>query len=145
MFINSTLKITEEVAECLYLLMFFNQNDLTCPGWCGSVDWVLACEPKCCWFDSQSGHMPGLWARSPVGHVRSNYTLMFLSLFPSPLPSFFPSFLSFLSLLPSFPPSFFMLESQGLFWFYSWNYFNIIPLSGITDKKSHPLLIQYAH
>ena len=37
------------------------------PGWCGSVDWVSACEPKNLWFDSQSGHMPGLWARSPVG------------------------------------------------------------------------------
>ena len=37
------------------------------PGWCGSVDWVLACEPKGCWFDSQSGHMPGLQARFSVG------------------------------------------------------------------------------
>ena len=24
-----------------------------CPGWCGSVDWVQACEPKGRWFDSQ--------------------------------------------------------------------------------------------
>ena len=37
------------------------------PGWCGSVDWVLACKPKGHWFDSQSGHMPGLQARSLVG------------------------------------------------------------------------------
>ena len=37
------------------------------PGWCGSVDWMLACEPKGHQFDPQSGHMPGLWARSPVG------------------------------------------------------------------------------
>ena len=37
------------------------------PGWCGSVDWVPACEPKGCQFDSQSGHTPGLQARSPVG------------------------------------------------------------------------------
>ena len=37
-----------------------------CPGWCGSVDWALACEPKSHQFDSPSGHMPGLWARSPV-------------------------------------------------------------------------------
>ena len=29
-------------------------------GYCGSVDRVLACEPKGHWFDSQSGHMPGL-------------------------------------------------------------------------------------
>ena len=35
-------------------------------GWSSSVDWVLAYEPKGQWFDSQSGHMPGLWARSSV-------------------------------------------------------------------------------
>ena len=40
------------------------------PGWCGSVDWAPTCEPKGCWFDSQSGYMPGLWARSPIGGVR---------------------------------------------------------------------------
>ena len=37
------------------------------PGWCGSTYSVLACEPKGHWFDSQSGHMSGLWTRSPVG------------------------------------------------------------------------------
>ena len=37
------------------------------PSWCGSVDQALAYEPKGGGFDSQSGHMPGLWARSPVG------------------------------------------------------------------------------
>ena len=36
------------------------------PGWCRLVDWVLACEPKGHWFDSQSGHLCGLRARSPV-------------------------------------------------------------------------------
>ena len=30
------------------------------PGWCGSVDWALACRLKGCWLDSRSGHMPGL-------------------------------------------------------------------------------------
>ena len=36
-------------------------------------------------FNSQSMHMPGLWARSPVGGVQeTTYTLMFLSL-SSPL------------------------------------------------------------
>ena len=39
------------------------------PGWCGSVDWVLARDPKGLQFNSQSGHMPGLQARSPVGGV----------------------------------------------------------------------------
>ena len=37
-----------------------------CPGWCGSVDWVSFCKPKGHWFDSQSRHMPGWLARSPV-------------------------------------------------------------------------------
>ena len=37
------------------------------PSWCGSVDSVPACEPEGRRFDSQSGHMPGLWAGSPVG------------------------------------------------------------------------------
>ena len=37
------------------------------PSWCGSVDWVPACQQKGCCFHSQSGHMPGLWAGSPVG------------------------------------------------------------------------------
>ena len=37
------------------------------PGWCGSVDWVPASLwTKGCQFNSQSGHMPGLQARTPV-------------------------------------------------------------------------------
>ena len=35
-------------------------NDVLGPSWCGSLDWVLACEPKGHWFNSLSGHMPGL-------------------------------------------------------------------------------------
>ena len=37
------------------------------PGWHGSVDWAQDCKAKGRWFNSQSEHMPGLWARSPVG------------------------------------------------------------------------------
>ena len=60
---------------------------LSRPGWCGSVDWVLACEPKGCWFNSWSGHMPALQARSTSGGVQRISRLMFLSLsFSSPLP-----------------------------------------------------------
>ena len=44
------------------------------PGWCGSVDWVQACEPKGQQFDSQSGHTPGLPDRSPVGGVQEATT-----------------------------------------------------------------------
>ena len=36
------------------------------PGWCKSVDSALVYELKHLWFDSLSGHMPGLQARSPV-------------------------------------------------------------------------------
>ena len=45
----------------------FIDNKSLRPGWCGSVDWVPACEPKGCWFDSQSGHMPGLGPGPQLG------------------------------------------------------------------------------
>ena len=44
------------------------------PDWCGSVDWVLACKPKGCWFNSHSGHMPGLQARSTIGGMQEATT-----------------------------------------------------------------------
>ena len=37
------------------------------PGWYGSADWVPACKLRGCCFNSQSGHMPWLQARFPVG------------------------------------------------------------------------------
>ena len=54
------------------------------PDWCGSVDWVPACEPKGCrvWFPVRAH----AWVEGQVpsrGRMRSNHTLMFLSLFPS--------------------------------------------------------------
>ena len=68
-----------EFAEMAYPSLI--RESTSSPGWCGSVDWVLACKPKGSRFNSQSGHMPGLWARSPVGrHARGNHTLIFLSL-----------------------------------------------------------------
>ena len=57
------------------------------PGWCGSVDWVPACESKGCMFDSQSGHMPELQARSPVGDVQGATTHWYF--FPSFSPPLF--------------------------------------------------------
>lgn len=43
MFINSTLKISEEIAECLYPLLFINQNDLTVlPGIPEVLKWIPA-------------------------------------------------------------------------------------------------------
>ena len=61
-------------------------NNTSSPGWCGSVDWAAACELKGHRFDSQSGHMPGLWARSPVGDARESTTHWCFC--PSPSPSF---------------------------------------------------------
>ena len=49
------------------------------PGWCGSVDWAPACEPKDRWLDSLSGHMPGLQARAPVGGVQEATDWCFLT------------------------------------------------------------------
>lgn len=37
------------------------------PGCCGSVAWASACKLKGYWFDFQSGHMPGLQTRFPIG------------------------------------------------------------------------------
>ena len=58
-------------------------------GWCGSMDWVLACEPKGCQFNSQSEkHAWVLGQVSSRGHMQDNHTLMFLSFsfsLPSPL------------------------------------------------------------
>ena len=58
-----------------------------CPGRCGSVDRVTACESKGRWFDARSGHMPGLQQVPNRGRVRGNHTLLFLS-----LPRFLPPF-----------------------------------------------------
>ena len=54
----------------------------------GVVQWVEvpACKPKGRQFDSQSGHMPGLRATSPVGGTREATTDISLPFFhPSPL------------------------------------------------------------
>ena len=61
-----------------------------CPSWCGSVDGALAREPKGrCRFDSQSGHKPGLWARSLVCGECEKQPHIDVS-----LPLFLPPFLS---------------------------------------------------
>ena len=57
-------------------------------------------EPKDHRFNSQQGHMPGLWARSPLGVCEGKHTLMFISSFS------FPSSLSknkYVSLLKNSP------------------------------------------
>ena len=54
------------------------------PDWCDPVDWVSLCK-----FHSQSGHVPGLWARSLPARLwacKKQIDVFFfsLSLFPSP-------------------------------------------------------------
>ena len=52
----------------------------------GMVQWIEH-QPKCHWFDSQSGYMPGLWARSPVGALkRQPHIDVFLPLRLPPFP-----------------------------------------------------------
>ena len=71
-------KINEDILGWGFKKFFYNTprdiqgviqvtSKASCPGWCGSVDWEPACEPMSHQPDSQLGHMPGLWARSPVG------------------------------------------------------------------------------
>ena len=55
-----------------FILML--KSTVFCPGWCGSVDWTPAWEPKGHQFNSQSGHMPRLQARSPVGGAQEATT-----------------------------------------------------------------------
>ena len=52
-----------------YVLAMNNLKIILSPDWCGSVGWTSSCKPKGLWFNSWSGHMPGLWTRSPAGGV----------------------------------------------------------------------------
>ena len=62
------------IRECLlvvfisFQLCSFKTKQIS-PGWCGSVDWVPACEPGGHQFCSQSRHIPELQTRSPLGDV----------------------------------------------------------------------------
>ena len=120
---------------------YLSQN---CPGWCGSVDWVLACDSRGCQFNSQLGHMPGLQARSPVGMAceRQPHIGVSLPLSPSLLLSlkinkilkknstvFFTY--NFLSFSLSFPPSISWLLLTCFFWGRRF---------GTSDKGDVPLL-----
>ena len=81
----SMKEVKQKVAEALKGIKIDEFKTILIPGWCGSVDWVLACEPKRSRFDSQSGHTPGLQARSPVGGAREAATHWYFS--PSLSPS----------------------------------------------------------
>ena len=59
----------------------------SCHGWCGSVGWALACEPQGHRLDSQSGHLPGLRARSPGRGTQEVMTHWCFSPSLSPFPS----------------------------------------------------------
>ena len=77
-----------EHQNCSWRIQFLQKSHDHTPGWCGSVDWTLSCETKGCWFDSQSGHMPGLQSRSPVeGTEEATTHWCFPSPFSLPSPS----------------------------------------------------------
>ena len=63
-----------------------------CPGLCGSVGWASFCKLQGCWFNSRSGHMPGLQVSSPVGVCEGGNQSMFLSHVIVSLPLFLPPF-----------------------------------------------------
>ena len=50
----------------LWFLNVFVKIFIECADWYSSVGWV-SCKPKGHWFESRSGHSPGLCARCPVG------------------------------------------------------------------------------
>ena len=56
----------------------YNLKLITFSGWCGSVDWALACKWKGRWFDSPSRYVAGQVPSE--GCERGNHTLLFLSL-----------------------------------------------------------------
>ena len=74
---------------CSILMISGVTNTVSCPGWCSSMDWAQACQPKGLRFNSKSGHRPGLWQLPSRGCMRGNHTLMFLY-----LSLFLPPFLS---------------------------------------------------
>ena len=91
------------------------------PGWCSSVDWVQACAPKGCQHDSQSRHMPGLQARSPVGSMWEATTHW--CFFPSFSLSL-PLYLKINKILKIKAHNTKFLQSKGHFvrWYSSWNF-----------------------
>ena len=78
---------------CIKFLHSPNKSQTFSPWlvWCGSVDWAQVCQLKGHRFNSQSGHMPGLQARSPVRGMweATNQCIFHELIFPIPLP--FPS------------------------------------------------------
>ena len=130
------------------------------PGWCGSEDWVPACEPRGRWFDSQSAHMSGLQARSPVEGAWEATTHWWFSPYLSP---FLPlslkinkyilkisqseyicvaSFQSYRGLIPL--PNFIIFTpliniSKNFKYFYCWHYYRYPPFSPCLKHSTQPL------
>ena len=67
--LSPSLCLTSDLEMLASLSLWHFQKAGWGPGWCSSVDWAWACEWKGCQFGSQSGHRPGLWARSLVGDM----------------------------------------------------------------------------
>nr|KAF6369180.1 hypothetical protein mMyoMyo1_010568 [Myotis myotis] len=77
------------------------------PSWFCSVGRASACGLKGPGFDSSQGHMPRLWARSPVGSCRrqlTNDSLIDISISPSPFLSEINKNIFFKNLQPQYIP-----------------------------------------
>ena len=75
-------------------LFFTSYNTRYGPDQCGSVGWASSHKAKGHRFDSQSGHMQGLWVRYPVGVLLRGNQSMFFSHIDVSLPLFLPPLLS---------------------------------------------------
>ena len=66
----------------LFFLFNKNVNNNTTLTGVAQWGWVSSCKPKSRQFNSWSGHMPGLQARPPVGHLHAtgNQLVFFSSL-----------------------------------------------------------------
>ena len=83
--------IKEDQSEMKDTLTEMKNN---CPDWYGSIGWALSCKAKGHWFNSLSGHMPGMQVHAWSGCIQEAtdhcfpLISMFLSLtfsLPSPL------------------------------------------------------------
>ena len=117
------------------------------PGWSCSVDWALACEPKHRWFSSQSGHMPGLWARwgpqwgmrKSQPHIDVSLHLFLPSLIINKL--FLKKFIKLGEFLCSHFVTLKMKENKWHFWHTMLDYFKKGKNS--TETHTHKRFVQY--
>ena len=86
------LKSNMSIFYLVYYSLGVLLKAIDCPGWCGSVDWALACEPQGHWLIPSQGTCLGCGPGPQLGayerqQIYVSLTHLFLSLFLSPFPS----------------------------------------------------------